>query len=71
MKEMPESDLPKNVMNVPEVFHYIVDHHIEKGRKGRGEEVEKGSGRGRNWERREGGESTYTLCGHNVSLSLQ
>ena len=45
MEEMPESDLPKNVMNVPEVFHYIVDHHIEEERKGRGEEVEKGSGR--------------------------
>ena len=45
MEEMPESDLPKNVMNVPEVFHYIVNHLIEKGRKGRGEEVEMRSGR--------------------------
>ena len=48
MEEMPESDLPKNVMNIPEVFHYIVNHHIEKerkGRKGRGEEVEMRSGR--------------------------
>ena len=46
MEEMPESDLPKSIMNVPEVFHYIVNHHIEKGRKGRGEVEDEGIGRG-------------------------
>ena len=71
MEDMPESDLlPKNVMKVPEVFHYIVDHH--KGRRwrrgGGGEEgkgkVVRGEGVGKE------DESTYSVYCHNVSLSL-
>ena len=86
MEDMPESDLlPKNMMKVPEVFHYIVDHHIEKGRgeemeKGRkregGEEIRgrRGGGKGRSGEGGRGGgeegEGVYIPCIVTMSLCL-
>ena len=44
MEDMPEGDLlPKNMIHI----HYIFDHHMEKGRRGKG--------RGGKAERRGGG----------------
>ena len=81
MEDMPERRdlLPKNVMKVPEVFHYIVDHH--KGRRWRREE--EGRGRGDKGEEEGGkgkvvrgegigeeGEGVYIHCIVTMSLCL-
>ena len=76
------------MIKVPEVYiHYIVNHHIEKGRgerggdgegeeegRGRGEKGRRGRGRGEKGMKREGGEEGRRRRRYvccNVSLSLQ
>ena len=72
MEDMPERDLlPKNVMKVPEVFHYIVDHHKgRRWRRGGGGEGEEGKGKEvrREEEGRRGREYIFSALSQCLSV---